>query len=325
MTARGLAGVVGFTGHIDDVPAALRSLDIVVHASTAPEPFGMVIAEGMAARRAVVAARGGGAAELFDDRVTAVGYPPGDAAELADRLAELIVDRGRGATRSAASGPRRGARTVLAGAHGRGVQRGLRRMISIGLCAVAFLALRLHGPQVAGRRAVRAASRSATSTASLRANLPDGFSHLIFDAGTLGLYAVQLGKPQPLWQHMRSEDLRNWLTVLMAWPVVLFAMPWQDPLIQLVGLRGSIFLLPFLLLGARLTGDDVYKLALWFSVLNLAAGALARSSSPSASSSSSRATPSPTSSTAARTWRTTPPTAFRRRSATRMRMRRRWC
>ena len=59
--------MVGFTGHVADVPAALRSLDIVVHASTAPEPFGMVIAEGMASRRAVVAARGGGAAELFED------------------------------------------------------------------------------------------------------------------------------------------------------------------------------------------------------------------------------------------------------------------
>ena len=46
MTARGLSDIVGFTGHADDVPAALRSLDIVVHASTAPEPFGMVIAEG---------------------------------------------------------------------------------------------------------------------------------------------------------------------------------------------------------------------------------------------------------------------------------------
>ena len=59
------------------MPSALRSLDIVVHASTAPEPFGMVIAEGMAAQRAVVAARGGGAAELFDDGVTAIGLPAG--------------------------------------------------------------------------------------------------------------------------------------------------------------------------------------------------------------------------------------------------------
>jgi hypothetical protein len=109
----------------------------------------------------------------------------------------------------------------------------------------------------------------------VRANLPDGFSHLIFDAGTLGLYAAQLTRRQPVWQHMRSEDVRTWLTVLIAWPMFLFAMPWQDPLIQLVGLRGSIFLLPFVLLGSRLTGDDVYKLGLWFAVLNVGAGLLA--------------------------------------------------
>ena len=109
----------------------------------------------------------------------------------------------------------------------------------------------------------------------LRANLPDGFSHLIFDAGTLGLYAAQLSRRQPVWQHLRSEDVRNWLMVLIAWPIFLFAMPWQDPLIQLVGLRGSIFLLPFILLGSRLTGDDIYKLGLWFAVLNIAAGLLA--------------------------------------------------
>ncbi len=90
--ARGLSDTVGFTGHVDDVPAAFRSLDIVVHASTEPEPFGMVIAEGMASRRTVVAARAGGAAELFDDRVSAVGYTPGDAAELAARLEELVMD-----------------------------------------------------------------------------------------------------------------------------------------------------------------------------------------------------------------------------------------
>ena len=52
----------------------------------------MIIAEGMAARRAVVAARAGGAAELFRDRVDAIGYTPGHAAELADRLEELVVD-----------------------------------------------------------------------------------------------------------------------------------------------------------------------------------------------------------------------------------------
>ena len=147
-------------------------------------------------------------------------------------------------------------------------------MISIGLCGVVFL-LCLY----MGRRSLVAGLCALTTVGYayglLRANLPDGFSHLIFDAATLGLYVAQFGLRQPLWQHARAEDVRNWLIVLIAWPVMLFAMPWQDPLIQLVGLRGSIFLLPFILLGARLTGDDVYKLGLWFSVLNLAAGGLA--------------------------------------------------
>ena len=147
-------------------------------------------------------------------------------------------------------------------------------MISIAACGVSFLTcLQL------GRRSLVAGLCSLLTVGYLygivRANLPDGFSHLIFDSGVLGLYASQFSRSQPVWQHMRSEDVRNWLMVLIAWPVLLFAMPWQDPLIQLVGLRGAIFLLPFVLLGARLTGDDIYKLGLWLSVLNLAAGALA--------------------------------------------------
>jgi hypothetical protein len=146
--------------------------------------------------------------------------------------------------------------------------------MSIGWCAVAFLACVYMGRKslVAGLCTLMVFGYA---YGLVRANLPDGFSHLIFDAGTLGLYAAQLTRRQPMWQHMRSEAVRNWLTVLIAWPMLLFVMPWQDPLIQLVGLRGSIFLLPFILLGSRLTGDDVYKLGLWFAALNIAAGVLA--------------------------------------------------
>lgn len=147
-------------------------------------------------------------------------------------------------------------------------------MISIALCGLAFFA-----SVQAGRRSLVASLCTLLTVGYaygiLRANLPDGISHLIFDAGVLGVYAAQLTRRQPRWQVARADEVRSWLLLLMAWPVVLFAMPWQDPLIQLVGLRGSIFLLPFLLLGARLTADDVYKLALWLSVLNIAAGVLA--------------------------------------------------
>jgi glycosyltransferase involved in cell wall biosynthesis len=90
----GLSSCVGFTGHIEDVPAALRALDIVVHASTSPEPFGMVIAEGMATGCAVVAVRDGGARELFEDEVDALGHAMGDAGDLARQLRRLVENKG---------------------------------------------------------------------------------------------------------------------------------------------------------------------------------------------------------------------------------------
>jgi len=90
--ALGIADRVGFVGH-QTVPArALRALDIVVHASDRPEPFGRVIVEGMACGRAVIASRLGGAAGLFGDGVEALGVPAGDPAALADALARLLAD-----------------------------------------------------------------------------------------------------------------------------------------------------------------------------------------------------------------------------------------
>ncbi len=81
-------GPVGFVGNVDDVPAALRSLDIVVHASVEPEPFGLVIAEAMACGRPIVVSNAGGASEIA--QAGAVFHVPGDARDLAARLSELI-------------------------------------------------------------------------------------------------------------------------------------------------------------------------------------------------------------------------------------------
>jgi glycosyltransferase involved in cell wall biosynthesis len=94
--ALGLGDKVGFTGKVDDVPAVLRALDIVVHASTEPEPFGLVIAEAMACGRAVVVSRAGGAAEIAQGG--AIFHEPGNSTELADRLRELAGDPARRAT-----------------------------------------------------------------------------------------------------------------------------------------------------------------------------------------------------------------------------------
>lgn len=89
----GLSGRVGFTGFVSDAPSAIRALDVVVHASTEPEPFGLVIAEALACGRAVIAAEGGGASEILAKVEGAVGSPAGDASALAKRIAELIGDR----------------------------------------------------------------------------------------------------------------------------------------------------------------------------------------------------------------------------------------
>ncbi len=90
--ARGIASRVGFIGFQRDVADVYRALDVVIHASTRPEPFGLTIAEAMACGRAVVVARAGGAAELFTDGHDAVGVPPSDAGALAAAVAGLLDD-----------------------------------------------------------------------------------------------------------------------------------------------------------------------------------------------------------------------------------------
>jgi glycosyltransferase involved in cell wall biosynthesis len=88
----GISDRVGFTGFVDQPASAMRSLDIVVHASTEPEPFGLVIVEAMACARGVIVSDAGGASELFENNVTALGHTPGDAAQLAERITQLATD-----------------------------------------------------------------------------------------------------------------------------------------------------------------------------------------------------------------------------------------
>jgi len=69
----------------------------------------------------------------------------------------------------------------------------------------------------------------------------------------------------------RLGPLQPWLVLLVGWPLLLFLFPIQDPLVQLVGLRGQVFFIPFILIGAMLEPDDWYALAKWFAVLNMIA------------------------------------------------------
>ena len=88
----GLTGRVGFTGYVANTEQVFRSADIVVHASTQPEPFGLTIVEAMASGRAVIASNGGGASELFMHGRDALGHAPGNVEELATRIKVLVLD-----------------------------------------------------------------------------------------------------------------------------------------------------------------------------------------------------------------------------------------
>jgi glycosyltransferase involved in cell wall biosynthesis len=90
----GVSHRIGFTGFVSQPESAMRALDVVVHASTRPEPFGLVIAEGMACGRAVIVSDGGGAAELVTVGENALSHPPGDADTLAGCIMRLAANAG---------------------------------------------------------------------------------------------------------------------------------------------------------------------------------------------------------------------------------------
>jgi glycosyltransferase involved in cell wall biosynthesis len=83
---------VDFCGHREDVASELHTADLLVHASVAPEPFGQVVIEGMAAGLPVLATRGGGPAELITDGVNGFLYSPGDVEALSSLLRRLNDD-----------------------------------------------------------------------------------------------------------------------------------------------------------------------------------------------------------------------------------------
>ena len=86
----GLSNLVHFAGFEKDSVQAINSLDVLVHASVQPEPFGRVIVEAMACGVPVVASGAGGVLEYVEDGKTGRIFPPGDVGAMADAVKELL-------------------------------------------------------------------------------------------------------------------------------------------------------------------------------------------------------------------------------------------
>lgn len=96
--AAGLADRIRFLGFRSDIPALMQAMDIIVHSSIAPEPFGRVVVEAMLAGRPVVASAAGGVLEILEHGKTGILYEPGNAEALAEALRALIADPHHAAT-----------------------------------------------------------------------------------------------------------------------------------------------------------------------------------------------------------------------------------
>ena len=84
----GVADRVHWLGFRQDVPRLMRAVDVVLHASVLPEPFGQVIVEGMMARRPVIAADLGASREILGENYEYL-FQPGDPAALAAAIEKV--------------------------------------------------------------------------------------------------------------------------------------------------------------------------------------------------------------------------------------------
>lgn len=81
--------LVGFDANPADYMAVM---DVVVHASIEPEPFGLVNLEAMALGRPLISTTIGGPRDVVVDGQTGFLCPPGDDAAVASRVLELLAD-----------------------------------------------------------------------------------------------------------------------------------------------------------------------------------------------------------------------------------------
>jgi hypothetical protein len=147
-------------------------------------------------------------------------------------------------------------------------------VIAFLFCLLAFVSV-----YIAGRRSLSAGVGLALSFGYMygliRAHYPEPASYFIFDSSLAGLYLAILTRQRSPLERRKMRQIAPWVLIMTAWPIALSLLPLQDSLIQLVGLRGQIFFLPFLLIGAMCDDQQLRKVAFWLAALNIVAFAFA--------------------------------------------------
>jgi O-antigen/teichoic acid export membrane protein len=87
-----MKGRVRLLGNRTDIPDILSITDVVIHASTKPEPFGRTFLEGMAMGKAVIASAEGGPLEVIEHEVDGLLIKPRKPDVLAQAVLRLLED-----------------------------------------------------------------------------------------------------------------------------------------------------------------------------------------------------------------------------------------
>ena len=88
-----LEDIIVFTGHVSKMESVYNGLDVVVSASTSPEPLGTVVIECLAMGRPLIGPNHGGAAEMMEHNKTGLLFAPKNALSLAEQIEAYYNDR----------------------------------------------------------------------------------------------------------------------------------------------------------------------------------------------------------------------------------------
>ena len=89
----GLRDYVRFIGFKENIGDVIKSLDVLVFPSVAPESFGLSVLEAMSFGKPVIASNTGGVSEIIQDGVTGLLFEPGHPEQIAERIILLLDQR----------------------------------------------------------------------------------------------------------------------------------------------------------------------------------------------------------------------------------------